>query len=152
MLTYALIDGATRDDTTQAIRYYTQGFPARSLFTNQPERDLANAGPWLAQLDGNTGLQRWLLALDISKGAVARLTSDASFDTVFCHLENCLELTLATGEKTLFRFWDGRVLDRLRYILSSRQLNDLLGPIDTWGVKLGSRTFEITMSDLNAAA
>lgn len=145
---YALIDAAARPDTPQAIRYYTQGFQARSLFANQPEAQHADFGPWLAELDGNPALDDWLRALDLHPGAVARLEAPADFRQVFGHLESCLDLSLSDGSQAVFRFWDGRVLARLLHLLTVDQKRDLLGPIESWQVKLGPRVLDLRQTDL----
>lgn len=148
MLRYALIDASTRDDTPRALRYYTLGHRARCLFERQPEHALADLGPWLAALDDNSGLQNWLPALDLNAGAVAWLTAGADFDEVFRHLEACLDLTLPDGSQAMFRFWDGRVLARLHYVLTAEQKRELLGPVESWRVTLGARVLDMRREDL----
>ena len=148
---YALIDAAARPDTAQALRYYTQGHVARSLFERQPEAHLADKGPWLAELDGNVGLDGWLRALERQPGAVARLESQASFKDVFEHLEACIDIRMSNGKLAMLRYWDGRAFWRLQGALKSEQRKALLGPIRRWSVYIGEQPFVVDAQQLEAA-
>lgn len=145
---YALIDAAARPDTPHALRYYTNGHPARSLFARQPESAHADAGPWLAALDGNAGLRNWLHALDMQPGAVARVSADVAFDALFDHLEQCLDLRLADGSLALFRFWDGRALYRFWRVMTPAQRKAFLGPVLRWSVRLQGQAWELDRAQL----
>lgn len=149
---YALIDAASSPDTPKALAFHTPGYKARSLFARQPEARHADSGPWLAVLDGNSGLDSWLRALQLRPGAVAILESQAGFEQVFEHLEQCLDMRLPSGELAMLRYWDGRVFLRLQGVLSDEQKRALLGPVQSWTVRLLGRTFVATAQGLEQAA
>lgn len=149
---YALIDAASSPDIPKTLAFYTQGHKARSLFARQPEAKHADSGPWLAVLDGNSSLDSWLRALQLRPGAVATLESQADFEQVFEHLEQCLDMRLSSGALALLRYWDGRVFLRLQGVLADEQKRALLGPIECWTVRLLGRTFVATAQGLEQAA
>lgn len=150
MYDYALVDGAARPDTAEAVRYYTQDprHQARSLFARQPEAANADAGPWLVSLDGNPGLRNWLHALDMLPGAVARLVAEVSFEPLFDHLESCLDMRLSDGSLALLRYWDGRVFWRIQGVLTPTQRLALLGPIARWSVYVEGQEWALDRSSL----
>ncbi len=89
MQRYVLVDASARPDTPQALRYYLQDLPHRSLFARQPEAEHADLGPWLVQLPefGQDPIEGWLRALEQGHPAVAWLDSAGNFDAVFDHLK-----------------------------------------------------------------
>ncbi|AWH53226.1 hypothetical protein C1924_08550 [Stenotrophomonas sp. ESTM1D_MKCIP4_1] len=142
---YALIDTAVRSDAKQVLMWHTQGCPStvRSLFARQPERNHAHAGPWLVALDGNSGLQAWLQTLDMEMGAVAWLTADVGFESLFEHLETCLDIRLSDGGLALFRFWDGRVFWRIQSVLRLEQRRALMGPVTRWALQINGQPWAL---------
>lgn len=145
---YAIVDAAARPDTPQALRYFIEGHPARSLFENQPEHALGDAAPWLVQVDGNPGMAGWLPALDLEAGAVTWLESPADFGRLYQHLQRQLDLRMPDGSLALLRYWDGRVFRRLLRVLDAEQKRELLGPIEQWQVTVDDRLYALRKDSL----
>jgi hypothetical protein len=135
MHTYLIVDCAVRADAARTLRFYAQDLPHRSLFLGQPEAKHADAGPWLVQVDGNTGLHGWLNALEGTGDCVpcvSYLSSTEDFEAIFAHLQSFLDLRLSNGSSALFRFWDPRVFKRLQRILTPDQSHSLMAPFSEW--------------------
>ncbi|QRD62775.1 DUF4123 domain-containing protein (plasmid) [Xanthomonas citri pv. citri] len=132
---YLIIDCAVRQDAARTLRFYAEGLPHRSLFHGQPEAKHADVGPWLVQVDGSNALHGWVNALEGSGGrtpCVTHLATSDSFEGVFAHLQSLLDMRLADGSTVLLRFWDPRVVKRLKGILTAEQFRSMIAPFVEW--------------------
>ncbi|NWC10766.1 DUF4123 domain-containing protein [Pseudomonas agarici] len=150
MTRFVIIDALTRPDTLNAILFYAEALPHRSLFDGQPEATLAHAGPWLVQLSdhGPGNIEAWLSALERNEGAVTWLTSEATFTVLFQHLQTHLDITLPDGSLALLRFWDGRTFHRLEWVLTLEQLLELMGPVTSWRANAGRFQVNLQRSEI----
>ncbi|MFC7519734.1 DUF4123 domain-containing protein [Xanthomonas populi] len=138
---YVLVDCAVRRDAANTLRFYAEDLPHRSLFLGRPEQAHADAGPWLVQVDTTTTLHGWLNALDgTCVPCVSYLASPLAFEPVFAHLQSMLAMALPDGSSALLRFYDPRVMQRLRHVLSAAQLDGLTSPFTEWHTCLGRLT------------
>lgn len=137
---YLIIDCGVRVGAAQTLRFHAHDMPHRSLFDGQPEQAHADVGPWLVQLDSGNSLHGWLNALE-GTGAripcVTQLITEQSFDAVFAHLQGLLEMRLSDGKPAVLRFYDPRVMKRLKRILTAQQFADVLAPFHEWSTKVG---------------
>ncbi|WP_269792430.1 DUF4123 domain-containing protein [Stenotrophomonas sp. Iso1] len=137
---YLIVDCGVRPGAARTLRFYAEGMPHRSLFDGQPEQAHADVGPWLVQLGDGNPLHGWLNALE-GTGArvpcVTQLVTEQSFNSVFSHLQEQLELRLADGTAALLRFYDPRVMKRLQRILTPVQSACLLAPFHEWSTQVG---------------
>ena len=140
MHTYLIVDCAVRSDAARTLRFYAHELPHRSLFLGQPEAKHADAGPWLVQVDGSTGLHGWLNALEGTGDCVpcvSYLSSTENFEAVFAHLQSFLDMRLSDGSSALCRFWDPRVFKRLQRVLTHDQRHSLMAPFSEWRTTSG---------------
>ncbi len=123
----------------QELRHYAGHTTCRSLFQGQPEQAHADAGPWLLHLDqGNSALVGYLDTLERSGvPCMTLLISHKGYEYVFAHLQSMLDMRLADGSKALLRYYDPRVMKRLRHILSAEQFSVLLAPFAEWTTNQG---------------
>lgn len=140
MESYVLIDAAGHEGVPQAIVYYRQGMPCRSLFARRPGVAPDDGDPWLLQLPetGVAACVSWLMTVERTTPIVSWLASDAPFDEVYAHLER-LAHEVPPGRSAPPRFWDNRVFLRLQSELSPSQRGALLGPVDVWRVHDGEQ-------------
>lgn len=145
MHAYALIDAAAVPGIAARLAEHAAGLPQRSLFARQPEAALAHCGPWLLQLPDRhaPALEAWLAAIEHAHAAVAWLDSAHAFETVYAHLQRCLDVRLADGALALLRYWDPRVFRRLCALFDPAQRAWLLGPVLRWRAKLGAQRVDI---------
>ncbi|SFR96185.1 protein of unknown function [Stenotrophomonas maltophilia] len=150
---FALVDCAAAPEREGELRHYTQQdtLPHRSLFTGQPESDLAQASPWLIELPWGA-IQRpvhhWLTYLGRQSSGITILASATAFDPLFQHLQTKLDISLPDGSLALMRYYDPRAFLRYCDVLTPRQQLDLLGPILEWQVTLNSQDWTLVRADL----
>jgi Domain of unknown function (DUF4123) len=146
---YALVDGA---------QYQTQrGEPLRlgagmyALFSDTPDAALAQAGPWLvdveqageaitgdlARLEKQAPAVTWLMALQDPQG-LAQL------------LQLNLDMQLPDGRTALLRFWDPRVLVTLAEVLGPEQSAAFFAHIHEWHLLRNQQRVWIGRQDAHA--
>lgn len=138
---YVIVDCAVRHDAAGTLRFYAEDLPHRSLFQGQPEAKHAHAGPWLVQVDHSNALHGWLNALEgTCAPCVTHLTSPEGFEAVFAHLQSLLDMTLSDGASALLRFYDPRVMEQLRRVLTPAQFHSVIAPFAEWRTIQGRYT------------
>ncbi|QBG91296.1 DUF4123 domain-containing protein [Xanthomonas oryzae] len=136
---FAVIDCAVDPTYLSTLQHHAAAsdLEIRSLFVHQPEAEHVEASPWLVELPigaVHPGLDTWLAQLGRTAAGATRLASEVSFDELFTHLEQQLDIELPDGSLALMRFYDARAWLRYMEVLTLTQQLELLGPILEWQV------------------
>ena len=127
---YVIVDCAVLHDAAKTLHFYAEALSHRALFQGQPEARYAHAGPWLVQVNDSNALHGWLNALEGScVPCVTHLASREGFEAVFAYLQSLLDMTLSDGASALLRFYDPRVMQRLRRVLTPAQFHSIIAPL-----------------------
>ncbi|OSN08930.1 hypothetical protein AU512_12975 [Lonsdalea iberica] len=128
---YALVCGLQYERFFQQEMTYQKGV-CHPLFRHFPDSQIAWAGPWVIQLERSASLHEKCNELEKNSPAVSWINSYEDLDTLTEHLSSQLNITLEDGNSALLRFYDPRVLIRLKDILTSEQHHTLLTGIVDW--------------------
>lgn len=89
--------------------------------------------PLLLQLDSeNVKLLFERFLNEENKGLFSLIQTDLSKQVVIKHLQPYLEAQMPNGELALFRFYDPSIIKILNKMLSNKDYNNLLEPIENW--------------------
>lgn len=119
--TYAVLDAAKVPALPTMLE--ASGLAHRCLFQGEAGEDLANAAPYLVELEEDHSLTRDLFTSagmpsnlwDFEPGIYFR--TEEAFDDVLSHLRRFTKARDSLGTWFLFRFWDSKVLEALPSIL-----------------------------------
>lgn len=139
---YALVDGAQYDRFCSIELVKCNGI--MPLFDSLEDRNLAFAGPWLLAFESMSDeIFSTLNKLELKYPSVSWLLSALSFDDLFIHLKNNLEVVLPNNKIALFRYYDPRVFVFLSEVLTDKQLSLFLSSILKWGCKYNNEDYYI---------
>ncbi|PHM51653.1 DUF4123 domain-containing protein [Xenorhabdus hominickii] len=102
------------------------------LFRQHPDAKIAFAGPWLFDMAQAPSWAEKLSELERAAPSVSWLHTALSLDNLTRHLEPYLNVRLETGETALLRFYDPRILHKIRDVFSLEQLAAFTDGIDEW--------------------
>jgi hypothetical protein len=124
---YAVLDGAISpailDLLNQSGTYY------QSLYEGEQSADIARYGPYVAQLQPDRPFLPYLVKAAWGMFWGVFLGSDLSFEETRKHLRRFLIVDSGTGSKSLFRFYDPRVLRVFIPSCAPVQRKEFFGPV-----------------------
>lgn len=128
---YALVDGVQYRHQRGEPLARRAGF--YSLFEGTPDAALANAGPWLIDVEqAGAQLASDIAALEGEAPAVSWLIAPQTLDGLAQLLQLKLNAKMPDGRTALLRFWDPRLLVSLAQVLSNEQRQKFFGHIHEW--------------------
>lgn len=122
---YLLLDPLFHDEASAALYRLESSREHMPLFHGSTLKNMMRVSPWVSCLDFSTPMLGWLSGVN-KPGWGMLLFSPAPLETILAHLRSLL-LINAFGEKMIFRFWDGRIMERLA-ARCPEDMADLLGP------------------------
>jgi Domain of unknown function (DUF4123)/Inner membrane component of T3SS, cytoplasmic domain len=124
---YAILDGAISpailDLLNQSGTYY------QSLYEGEQSADIARYGPYVAQLQPERPFLPYLVKAAWGMSWGVFIGSDQSFEETRRHLRRFLIVDNNSGSKSIFRFYDPRVLRVFIPSCDPAQRKDFFGPI-----------------------
>ncbi|MFP1763018.1 DUF4123 domain-containing protein [Lonsdalea quercina] len=141
---YALVCGLQYERFFQEEMAYQKGV-CHPLFRVFPDAQIAWAGPWLIHVGHSPFLHEKFDELERNLPAVSWIQSHEDLNTLTAHLSSQLNITLEDGNSALLRFYDPRVLLRLKEILTSEQHRIMLKGIVEWVFYLDGATHSFSL-------
>jgi len=93
-------------------------------------------------------VDHWLASLESSAAGTTLLASQASFEPLFVHLQQHLDIAMPDGSLALMRFYDPRAWLRYCGVLTLLQQLELLGPVLEWQVSVQGQSWRLQRADL----
>lgn len=124
---YAVIDGAGCPALLPMLDRHA--VPSACLYRGELEPDLAEAAPYLAQLDRESPFTRWFLGEGWDRHWGILLRTDASLAEVRRHLRRLTLARLPDQQVVYFRFYDPRVLRVYLPTCTEEELDRFFGPL-----------------------
>ncbi|MCW2478072.1 DUF4123 domain-containing protein [Candidatus Symbiopectobacterium sp. NZEC135] len=116
------------------------------LFRTYPDAEIAWSGPWIIQLDSASEYRDQLLELAQKCPSVTWIKSENDIDQLAAHLAQQLNVRLEDGRIALFRFYDPRVLHRVKDILAPPQREEMLQGIAEWRYSLAGSDYALRLN------
>lgn len=139
---YALVDGAQYDRFCKIELFKRNG--VMPLFDSWEDRRVAFAGPWLLDFECiDNDLFFTLSNLELKYPSVSWILSSLSFNYLFIHLKNNLEVIMPNNQVAMLRYYDPRIFIFLSEILTNAQLGVFLTSIIKWGCKYNGEDYYI---------
>ncbi|WGL28090.1 DUF4123 domain-containing protein [Pectobacterium brasiliense] len=113
------------------------------LFRTYPDAQIAWSGPWIIRLDAAPMYRDQLLELAQKYPSVTWIKSENDIDPLAAHLAQQLNVRLEDGRIALFRFYDPRVLHRVKDILAPPQREAMLQGIAEWRYSFAGSDYAI---------
>ncbi|PQV51059.1 DUF4123 domain-containing protein [Paraburkholderia sp. BL21I4N1] len=144
---YALVDGLLYGDALGASAL-ERGCTAIALFDDTPDASLADAGPWLIDVEGSAMATRCAL-LELAAGAsgVSWLTTAYQFQSLARELRERLDVLMPDGGTALLRFYDARLVSDITRVLSSSQRAAFFVPTFDWLVQINGELVRVHPDD-----
>lgn len=130
MRAYLLIDAACSPD----IHVTLDAFPehARCLFDGEVGGDLAEVGPWLAELRPYGDLWDWFVDECWGRNRGVIIHSRLEFHRLKAHLKKFLMVEREDGEKNFFKYYRPRHLNTFLPLFDLGQRQKFMRGIDAW--------------------
>ncbi|MBN3131144.1 DUF4123 domain-containing protein [Pectobacterium brasiliense] len=122
------------------------------LFRKYPDSQIAWSGPWLINLDVASTYREQLQELSQKRPSVSWLKSENDINILAVHLSQQLNVRLEDERIALFRFYDPRVIHRVKGILSKQQGEEILQGISAWRYFLDGTNYTFSMNDIGIAS
>ncbi|AQH05722.1 hypothetical protein A9R05_42655 (plasmid) [Burkholderia sp. KK1] len=104
-----------------------------ALFDRTPDASLADAGPWVVDLDATTAtMQRALRGLADSADGISWLISAYPLPSLAEELRERLDVRMPDGRMALLRFYDARIIGGIASMLSFTQRVEFFVPTFDW--------------------
>lgn len=130
MHAYLLIDASCSPD----IHVMLDAFPERAqcLFDGEAGEDLAEVGPWLAELRPHGDLFDWFLAEGWGHDWGVIIQTELEFGRLKTHLKKFLKIEREDGEKNFFKFYRPGHLNTFLPLFDSQQRQKFMRGINAW--------------------
>ena len=127
---YAILDGSSIDGLLQQL---WQLAPSNAcLFAGKLDPSVAEAAPYLVELEPRSPFTRWLLEQGWGQHWGIFATSNTDLETVRKHLKTFLLVTDPEGTQMFFRYYDPRVLRVYFPTCNEEEAELVLGPLSTF--------------------
>lgn len=131
LVLYALVDGLQYEQCHAAPLAGDAGKIA--LFEGTDDAPLANAGPWLVEVEQSSQTAITALnELEQASPGVSWLISPQPLQALAQHLRERIDIRMPDGRIALFRYWDPRVMVGLASLMSPLQRQDFFMDIEEW--------------------
>ncbi|MQL49563.1 DUF4123 domain-containing protein [Photorhabdus khanii] len=140
---YALVNGLQYERYFQAKIKYIAGVN-NPLFRHYPDSKIAFAGPWLFDMEYGHHWSDKLSMLEDTFPSVSWISTPLSLDQLTRHLVPYLNIQLPTKQTALFRFYDPRVLHRIRDTFDDEQLAAFTHGINKWIYQYDTAYYSVT--------
>jgi hypothetical protein len=142
---YAIADSAQHRALPRTL--VKQGHPVRCLFDVSENSPVAACAPHLVELDSplkDCASWSWISLHGKARSCVSVIAAHISFEAMFSHLIQFMEVRLPDGDDMFFAFWDSAILGTLigqsddltlhvkGPVLTPVQRNALMSPISQW--------------------
>lgn len=132
---YAVLDGGSIPNLPKLLA--EQRVTSVCLLRGEQEPELAQAAPYLVQLEAQSPLLSLLLAGETGPHWGIIATSDADFRTLRMHFRRFLTVWDPDGQPLYFRYYDPRVLRIYLPTCNPEELGLLFGPVDAYYAEAG---------------
>jgi len=136
---YALIDALLYAATAASGDDESVERPASAiaLFDGTPDASLADAGPWLIDVEQATGdVRQSLFAMGAGAQGVSWLVSAYPFASLADELRARLDARMPDGRTALLRFYDARLMSEIADLLSFTQRIEFFVPTLDWLIEV----------------
>ncbi len=124
---YVLLDCASDKELPECVLNLDKQAKRHSLFDKTPLAEIADAGPFLVEVDQNSTVFAYLLAKMPQHPWGYFILSHDDIETLSNRLQIFLNTQMPEGKSFLFRFYDPRVMFNQVRILSDEKLSSLVG-------------------------
>ncbi|WP_186214799.1 DUF4123 domain-containing protein [Burkholderia gladioli] len=115
-----------------------------ALFDRTPDASLADAGPWLVDLDATTAtMQRALRGLADSADGISWLISAYPLPSLADELRERLDVRMPDGRTALLRFYDARIISGIASMLSFTQRAEFFVPAFDWLAEINGELIRV---------
>lgn len=136
---YALFDALIYAGTEGAAAL-ERSSTAIALFDGTPDESLADAGPWLIDVErASVSVRRTLRALAVGAGGMSWLISAYGLPSLAHQLRERLDVRMPDGRTALLRFYDARLVGAIAGLLSFSQRAEFFVPTFDWIVEMQGR-------------
>lgn len=116
------------------------------LFRKYPDAQIAWSGPWIIDLRSELKYREELLELSLKLPSVSWIKSENDIDTLAGHLARQLNVKLEDGRTALFRFYDPRVMHRVKDVLLPLQVEEILRGVSEWRYSLEGKDYIFSLN------
>src|SRR5215471_10933535 len=124
---FAVLDSAREPCIPVELR--RKGAEFSSLYRGEPEESLSSVAPYLARVDPQCELMRWLLTNGWGNSWGIFLVSSASLEALRRHFRRFLLVRDGAGNELYFRFYDPRVLRTFLPTCTGAETKRFFGPV-----------------------
>jgi len=124
---FAVLDSAREPGIPVELR--RKGAEFSSLYRGEPEESLSSVAPYLARVDPQCELMRWLLTNGWGNSWGIFLVSSTSLETLRQHFRRFLLVRDVAGKELYFRFYDPRVLRTFLPTCTGAEIRRFFGPV-----------------------
>ncbi|WP_437683353.1 DUF4123 domain-containing protein [Sorangium sp. So ce131] len=124
---YAVLDGARDSRIYRAV--YDSRLEHECLFAGDIPYDLAEAAPYLVQLDRKARFTRWILEQGWGRSVGIFAWSRADLEALRRHFRRLLRVKDEAGRALYFRYYDPRVLRVYLPTCTAGELREIFGPV-----------------------
>ena len=132
---YAILDGASIEGLLEQLWQFAPSHAC--LFAGKLEPSVAEAAPYLIELEPRSPFLRWLLERGWGQHWGIFATSEADLETVRKHLKTFLLVMDPDGNQMFFRYYDPRVLRVYLPTCNEEETEHVLGPLSTFFLEDG---------------
>ncbi|WP_332112532.1 DUF4123 domain-containing protein [Burkholderia sp. IMCC1007] len=141
MRLFALIDGLLYSEVAGTAPKRVDG-SAMALLDATPDASLADAGPWLFDVErAGTDAGSTLTKLAQSEYGVNWIVSAYQPIQLASELRDRLDATLPDGRSAMLRYYDARVMRHFAPALSSTELPMFFSPMFDWLIEIDGQLF-----------
>ncbi len=124
---YVLLDCASDKELPECVLNLDKQARRQSLFGTTSLAEIADAGPFLIEIDRNSTVFAYLLAKISKQPWGYFILSHDDIETLSNRLQVFLKAQMPDGKNYLFRFYDPRVMFNQLRVLSGERLSSLIG-------------------------
>jgi len=124
---YVLLDCAADKELPECVLNLDKQAKRHSLFGTTPLAEIADAGPFLIEINRNTAVFAYLLAKMSKQPWGYFILSHHAIEALSNRLQVYLNAQMPDGKNYLFRFYDPRVMFNQLRVLSDERLSSLIG-------------------------
>ena len=130
---YAILDGASVPGLRDALR--THGPDYVCLYRGELEADLADAAPYLVELEAESPFTDWIFAEGWGQHWGIFAYADADLITMRKHFRKFLMVALPDGRRVYFRYYDPRVMAVYLPTCNAEETAAVFGPVTQFAME-----------------
>ncbi|MEM7155977.1 MAG: DUF4123 domain-containing protein [Myxococcota bacterium] len=138
---FGLVDGAQDERVFPMLT--ASGNDWRCLYGTDLPRDLAAVAPYLVALASHYPFAGYFARYGRGHNWGVMLRSSASMDDISEHFAGMIRVRLPEGREVLFRFYDPRVLRAFLPTCTSKELDDVFGPVEAFLIEQGDGNWKV---------